>query len=144
VTADDFRELALGLEGAVESAHMGHPDFRVNGRIFSTLQANMESGAVMLAPDEQQEFLRSHPKTFTPASGAWGRQGSTMVRLAGAEPAAVRSAILVAWQRALALPARKPAARKPAARNAAARPTGARKSPARKSPTRTTAARKKR
>ena len=85
----------------MESAHMGHPDFRVNGRIFATLQANMESGAVMLAPEEQQEFLRTHPKTFTPASGAWGRQGSTMVRLAGAEPAAVRSAILMAWQRAL-------------------------------------------
>jgi hypothetical protein len=121
VTADDFRELALGLEGAVESAHMGHPDFRVNGRIFATLQASMESGAVMLTPEEQQEFLRTHPKTFTPASGAWGRQGSTMVRLAGAEPAAVRSAVLTAWQRAITLPARKPAIRKPTARKTAVR-----------------------
>lgn len=139
MTADDFRGLALDLEGAVESAHMGHPDFRVNGRIFATLQANMESGAVMLAPDEQQEFLRTHPKTFTPASGAWGRQGSTMVKLAGAEPASVRAAILVAWQRALTLPARKPAARKPTARKAAAR-----KSPSRTSTARKTPARKKR
>jgi hypothetical protein len=139
VTADDFRELALDLEGAVESAHMGHPDFRVNGRIFATLQANMESGAVMLAPEEQQEFLRTHPKTFTPASGAWGRQGSTMVRLAGAEPAAVRGAVLMAWQRALALPARKPASRKSATPRPATRTASARKSTVRK-----TAARKKR
>jgi len=127
VTADDFRDLALGLEGAVESAHMGHPDFRVNGRIFATLQADMASGCVMLSPDEQHEFLRSHPKTFTPASGAWGRQGSTMVRLDGAEPAAIRSAIVTAWERAIALPARKPAARKPAARKPAARKPAARK-----------------
>jgi hypothetical protein len=127
VTADDFRELALDLEGAVESAHMGHPDFRVNGRIFATLQANMKSGAVMLAPDEQQEFLRTHPKTFTPASGAWGRQGSTMVELAGAEPASVRAAILMAWQRALALPARKRAARKSPSRTSTARKNTARK-----------------
>ena len=127
MTADDFREIALDLEGAVESAHMGHPDFRVNGRIFATLQANLESGAVMLAPEEQQELLRTYPKTFTPASGAWGRQGSTMVRLAGAEPAAVRGAILMAWQRALTLPARKPAARKSASRKSTARKTTARK-----------------
>jgi hypothetical protein len=132
VTADDFRELALDLEGAVESAHMGHPDFRANGRIFATLQANMESGAVMLGPEEQQELLRTHPKTFTPAAGAWGRQGSTMVRLAGAEPAAVRGAILMAWQRALALPARKPASRKSTARKVTARKATTRKVSARK------------
>jgi hypothetical protein len=128
VTADDFRELALGLEGAIESAHMGHPDFRANGRIFATLQANMESGCVMLAPDEQQEFLRTHPKTFTPASGAWGRQGSTMVLLAGAQPAAVRSAIVTAWERALSLPPRRPSTRKATAtRNTTTRRPAARK-----------------
>jgi len=106
---------------------MGHPDFRVNGRIFATLQANMTSGCVMLSPDEQQEFLRTHQKTFTPASGAWGRQGSTMVLLAGAEPAAVRSAIVTAWERALSLPARKKAARKPVAAKPAARKAATRK-----------------
>jgi hypothetical protein len=127
VTADDFRGIALDLEGAVESAHMGHPDFRVNGRIFATLQANLESGAVMLAPEEQHELLRTHPKTFTPASGAWGRQGSTMVRLAGAEPAAVRGAVLMAWQRALTLPMRKPASRKSTTRKSATRKSTASK-----------------
>jgi hypothetical protein len=33
----DFRRIALSLEGAEESAHMGSPDFRVGGRIFATL-----------------------------------------------------------------------------------------------------------
>ena len=31
--AEDFRRIALGMTDAVEGAHMGHPDFRVNGRI---------------------------------------------------------------------------------------------------------------
>ncbi|RPH59540.1 MAG: MmcQ/YjbR family DNA-binding protein, partial [Acidobacteria bacterium] len=35
MTADDFRRIALGLEGAIEAVHMGHPDFRINGRIFA-------------------------------------------------------------------------------------------------------------
>jgi len=30
--ADDFRRIALSLEGAEESSHMGKPDFPVGGR----------------------------------------------------------------------------------------------------------------
>src|SRR5688572_29037591 len=38
MTAAAFRRIALGMSGAVEGAHMGHPDFRtgVGGRIFAT------------------------------------------------------------------------------------------------------------
>ena len=37
MTADDFRQIALSLPEASESAHMDHPDFRVRGKIFATL-----------------------------------------------------------------------------------------------------------
>ena len=37
MTVDDFRRIALSMEGAVESSHMGAADFRVGGRIFATL-----------------------------------------------------------------------------------------------------------
>jgi len=49
-TDTDFRRVALALTDAVESAHMGHPDFRVNGRIFATLHADMKFGMVALTP----------------------------------------------------------------------------------------------
>ena len=32
--ASDFRRIALSLEGADKSWHMGAPDFRVGGRVF--------------------------------------------------------------------------------------------------------------
>lgn len=32
MTTRDFRRMAVGLEGAVEGAHMGHADFRAHGR----------------------------------------------------------------------------------------------------------------
>ena len=35
--AEDFREMAMSLDGAEEGSHMGAPDFRVGGRIFATL-----------------------------------------------------------------------------------------------------------
>ena len=37
MTAAQFRKIALSFPEAVEAAHMGHPDFRVGGRIFATL-----------------------------------------------------------------------------------------------------------
>src|SRR5262245_47259746 len=37
MTPADFRRLALGLPEASEVGHMGHPDFRVGGKIFATL-----------------------------------------------------------------------------------------------------------
>jgi hypothetical protein len=105
VTADEFREMALSHHGASEGAHMGHPDFRANGRIFATLDADDETGMVKVAPDEQAVLLREHPKVFTPAAGAWGRQGCTLVRLGAATRRVLAPPMLLAWQAATARPA---------------------------------------
>ena len=107
MTADDFRDLALGLEGAIERAHMGHPDFRANGRIFASLDAKEAWGTVKLLPEEQRELRRTHPKVFEPAAGAWGRQGWTRVQLATADRRTVRSAVVLAWEHVTALPQKR-------------------------------------
>jgi hypothetical protein len=99
VTADDFRSLALSLPEASEDAHMGHPDFRVRGKIFATLGAPDEAwGMVKLTPDQQAVFVRTEPRVFQPVKGAWGRRGCTNVRLAAATEAAVRQALVAAWR----------------------------------------------
>lgn len=97
----DFRRSALALPEATESAHMDHPDFRVRGKIFATLSGADESmGMVKLTPDQQAAFVREAPLVFHPASGAWGRSGCTMVRLAAASESSVRRAIAAAWRNA--------------------------------------------
>ena len=101
MSPDDFRRIALGMTDAVEGAHMGHPDFRANGRIFATLAPDNKMGMVKLTPEQQQEFMRANPETFVPASGAWGRGGSTMVRLQSADPDIVGEAMTLAWQGAV-------------------------------------------
>jgi hypothetical protein len=58
----DFRRIALGMKGAIESAHMGHPDFRVEGRIFATLHSDDQWGMVKLSPEQQQEFVGEIPQ----------------------------------------------------------------------------------
>ena len=98
MTADDFREMALAMNGAIERSHMNHPDFRANGRIFASIMPGETKGTVKLAPEEQRVFVRQHKTTFAPAAGAWGRQGWTHVEFAGADEVAVRGAVTLAWQ----------------------------------------------
>ena len=103
MTAKDFRRIALGMEGAIESSHMDHPDFRVGNRIFATLTHDEQMGMVALPPGEvQQEFIRAHPSAFSMVNGAWGLQGATRVHLESAEEDAVGEAVTVAWRHAVA------------------------------------------
>jgi hypothetical protein len=99
MTASEFRRLALSMPEATEAAHMGHPDFRVGGKIFATLgYPRTRFGVVMLTPEQQELFVRTEPKTFAPVPGGWGKQGSTHVLLRTARKTAVREALNVAWQ----------------------------------------------
>jgi hypothetical protein len=100
MTTDHFRRIALGFAGAVEGAHMGHPDFRANGRIFATLAPDGRRGMVKLTPPQQKAVLAGGGGRFEPASGAWGRQGCTMVVLAKADEDTVGEALTLAWQNA--------------------------------------------
>jgi hypothetical protein len=103
MTADEFRELALNLGGATESAHMNHPDFRAHGKIFATLgYPDASWGMVKLAPQDQKHFIELHPRVFSLAKGAWGLQGSTMVQLDAAKPDVISQALDLAWQNSAA------------------------------------------
>ena len=98
LSPEDFRRIALGMEDAIESAHMGHPDFRVNGRIFATLHPDHLWGMVKLTPDQQQKFVRENPAMFAPENGAWGRQGCTSVRFDSTDEDTLGEAMTLAWQ----------------------------------------------
>jgi hypothetical protein len=99
MTTDGFRQIALGLPGAVEAAHMGHPDFRHKGKIFATLGYPADGwGMVKLTPAQQQCFVDKAPGVFALSSGAWGRAGSTMVRLESADKREVRAALRAAFK----------------------------------------------
>jgi hypothetical protein len=99
MSADEFRNLALSLPEASEEAHMGHPDFRVRGKIFATLGPDEAWGMVKLTSEEQALFVRTAPAVFKPVNGAWGRQGCTYVRLESATEPEVRQALVAAWRK---------------------------------------------
>ena len=97
MTADEFREIALGFPETEERSHMNHPDFRVGGKIFATLGPDLDWGMAKLTPEQQQDYLRMEP-AFKPASGKWGDGGATIIILAHADEDAVRQALNAAWR----------------------------------------------
>ena len=88
------------MPDASESAHMAHPDFRVGGKIFATLgYPDKDHGVVVVPPEEQTRLVKNHPKVFAPAKGAWGKSGSTTVRLDAVDKASLRKALEIAWRK---------------------------------------------
>src|SRR5271165_3131460 len=99
MNANDFRRLALLLEGAEEGSHMGAADFRVGGRIFATLaHLHQGYGNLMLSPAQQLTFVEEQPEVFLPVAGGWGRMGATHIRLAAANEDLLAGALHTAWK----------------------------------------------
>ena len=99
MNVDDFRRIALSLNGAEESSHMGQPDFRVGGRIFATLaSASQGYGNLMLTAEQQAAFVEELPDVFLPVAGGWGKTGATHIRLAVASEDVLAGALRTAWK----------------------------------------------
>jgi hypothetical protein len=77
---------------------MGHPDFRVGGKIFLTLWPDDEWAVVKLSPEMQAVMVQAEPDVFEPVPGSWGRRGSTRISLPDVDEQTLRSALLAAWR----------------------------------------------
>ncbi len=93
----EFSTIALALPHVTEKSHMGHPDFRVGGKIFATLWPVEKRAVVKLTPGDQALRLDMEPDVFYPANGAWGKSGWTNIMLERAEESSVASALQAAW-----------------------------------------------
>lgn len=97
MTVDNLRKLALEIPGAIESSHMNHPDFRIEGKVFASFgYPDDRHGMVKLTPEQQRTFLKEASDVFEPCAGAWGKQGYTSVDLAVAKVDLLRAALQAA------------------------------------------------
>jgi hypothetical protein len=105
MTVAGFRRLALSMPEAIESRHMGHPDFRVGGKVFATLgYPDASWGMVKLTPGQQEAFMSAEPAVFVPVKGGWGLKGATSVHLRRARTPSLRVALAAAWGNAAPRP----------------------------------------
>lgn len=110
MTPAEFRKMALSLADSEEVGHMGHPDFRVGGKIFATMgYPSPEMAMVKLTPEQQHAYTHAQPETFVPVKGGWGAKGCTNINLRTANKTAVKSALTDAWSNRASQPRKRKA-----------------------------------
>ncbi len=95
-TVAQARRIFLEQPEAEEKAHMGHPDFRVGGRIFATLWPDRNVAVVKPSLADQTAALQMNPEALT--LKYWGKSPYLEVDLARADVALLRALAQVAWR----------------------------------------------
>lgn len=110
--------IAVALPETEQRHHFDVPDFRVRGKFFCTARTAEPVAMVKIDPELQAVVVNLHPDAITPAAGAWGRSGSTLVRIDRVPQVLLADLIAHAWRRAApkALAAAHPAGGAPGPR----------------------------
>jgi hypothetical protein len=95
---DDVRRIALALPDTAEAAHFHLTSFRVGGKIFATLGSDRPL-MLTLDPEDQANLAAGDPERIAPVPGAWGRRGSTFVRIETLPEGQLARLIRMAWAR---------------------------------------------
>jgi hypothetical protein len=97
-SVEQVAAIALTLPETAQGRHFDIPDFRVRGKIFCTARANEPLAMVKLPQEIQTTVMLRYPDAISPAAGAWGRGGSTLVRVDLVPPEVLADLIVSAWR----------------------------------------------
>jgi hypothetical protein len=81
IDSETLRQIALSFEEAEEQPHFGKPSFRVNKKIFATLDPLAGKVIIKLSEVEQSVFCGYDKSVLYPVNGGWGKQGWTVADL---------------------------------------------------------------
>ena len=81
ISTSSFKKMALAFEGATEQPHFEKTSFRVNKKIFATLDETKQVAVTKLSVEEQAVFCLYDKTVIYPVPGKWGLQGWTMIEL---------------------------------------------------------------
>ena len=101
VTVETFRQMALALPAAIELPHFDRASFRVNKRIFATMDEKKKIAVLMFSPLEQSVFCAFDKNIIYPVPGGWGRQGATIFELGRVKKAMLKDALDVVYNEIL-------------------------------------------
>jgi hypothetical protein len=81
VSVATARSLALSFSGVTESPHFKKISFRIDGKIFATLDRQQKCVVVTLTSVDQSAFCAFDAAVIRPVDGVWGRKGWTHIDL---------------------------------------------------------------
>jgi predicted DNA-binding protein (MmcQ/YjbR family) len=73
----------LSFDEVVEQPHFEKTSFRVNKKIFATLDLHKNKATFKLSAIDQSIFCDFDSNKIQPATGAWSKQGWTIFELTG-------------------------------------------------------------
>ena len=80
-TTDSFRKLALSFPGVEELPHFEKTSFRINKKIFATMNEKENRATVKLSENDQHIFCLNDRSIVYPVPNKWGLQGWTNIEL---------------------------------------------------------------
>ena len=98
VNPSTVRKLALSFPQAMEAPHFEKTSFRVSKKIFATLSIEKKICVVKLSPVDQSVFCNFNHSIFYPATGAWGKQGWTVIDLKNVRKDMLTDALTLSWK----------------------------------------------
>ncbi len=78
VDIEIFRQFALSFADTNEQPHFEATSFRVNGKIFASLEIDKQKACLKFSIDDQQQFC-SFDKAIYPVDNHWGKSGWTYI-----------------------------------------------------------------
>jgi hypothetical protein len=97
VTAKEFRDIALALEGTSQHPHFERMAFKAR-RIFATLAPDGLTANIRFTPDEQDFRCAAQPDAYRPIPNKWGAQGWTVATLSALTSEELQVALTSAWR----------------------------------------------
>lgn len=101
ISPTTFCKTANSFDQVSEEPHFHKTSFRVKGKIFATLDQLTNQATLKLAVADQSVYCLIQPAFAGPATGAWGKQGWTLIDLRKAPKQLVIEALNKAYAQAV-------------------------------------------
>lgn len=99
VTIEEFKKLALSFPEAIEQPHFENTSFRINKKIFATLNEEKNLACLMFSEIEQSVFSAYDNTIIYPVPNKWGKKGATYVELKKVRKSVLKDALTQAYCR---------------------------------------------
>ena len=100
VSIETFRKLALSFDDSIEEPHFELTSFRVNKKIFATLNIEKKMVCLMLNELDQSVFITFDHSIIYPVPNKWGKKGATYVDLVKVNKSILKDGLVHAYLKA--------------------------------------------
>ena len=90
MTIESFKQLALSFPATTEQPHFEKLSYRLNNKIFATLDVVHGRACIKLDEVTQSVFCSAAPAGIYPVNNKWGKQGWTIIELSAIKKPLVR------------------------------------------------------